>query len=108
LIDNKKDAEANVYPELVEKDVPLPSFYPNAVAPNDEKEAFLLPSPALIYSGMSKKVFIIVLIGVALVVVGVVGGIMDRVLNSQSSKSSKNAAASSTSCTGSQQVSVGP
>lgn len=83
--------------------LPLPSFYPNAVAPNDEKEAFLLPSSARRYCGMSKKVFIIVLVvGVVLVVVGVVGGVIGGVLNSQKSKSSKDVATSSTSCIGSQ------
>ena len=87
LVDNKKQAEIHVYPEVAGKVVPLKTPYPNAVAPNQEQSTSP-PAPHRRYCGMSKNSFLIALGAAAIVVVGVVAGAICAALGSR--KSSKD------------------
>lgn len=100
LVGSKTQAEAHVYPEVVGKDVPLQTFYPNAVDPIEARNAALPPPPSRRYCGMSKKVFLIVLAVGAVLVVVIVAGAIGGALASR--KSSKPSAPSVGPCTGSQ------
>lgn len=85
LVDNKKQAEIHVYPEVAGKVVPLKTPYPNAVAHNQEQGAFLPLAPHRRYCRMSKKAFLIVLGVVAIAVVRVAAGAIGASLGSRKS-----------------------
>jgi hypothetical protein len=91
-----------VYPEVAGKDVPLQSFHPNVVAPDEGHDGHLLLMPPRRYCGMTKKVFLIVLIAAAVLVVAIVAGAVSGAVSSR--KSSKNATSDTSiaSCTVSQ------
>jgi hypothetical protein len=91
-----------VYPEVAGKDVPLQSYHPNQAAPGEEQDGNLPPTPPWRYCGMSKKVFLIVLIAAVVLVVAIVAGAVGGAVSSRKSSKNTTSDTSIAPCTGSQ------